>query len=249
MAPSCQPRCARGLRAAAASSCGGRSSIVPTSVRTMWRRNESAVISSSSASSRRCHTADSTVRVKTLCCVSAGVKARKSCSPSDELGRLGELLLVERIRIPPGAPRLERRALGPAVDPVAIAARAGEVARVEVRRAPARRRSRPRRRAAWRSAPAPRARSAHRPRPRPRRPGRARARRCRFVQRLEAPTRSRRRRPVPPAARPRRCGGRAVRPSRGSRCRRTRALASAARQAALTAFVRRALCSIVLRFA
>ena len=48
----------------------------------MWRRNESAVTSSSSASPRRCQTADSIVRVKTLCCVSVGVNARKSCSPS-----------------------------------------------------------------------------------------------------------------------------------------------------------------------
>ena len=47
----------------------------------MWRRKLSAVISNSSASPRRCHDADCTLRTKTSCWVSVGVNARKSCSP------------------------------------------------------------------------------------------------------------------------------------------------------------------------
>src|SRR5439155_1755522 len=66
----------------AAMRSGGSSTIVPTSVLTMWRRKLSAVISNSSASPRRCHSAPRTLRLKISCWVSVGVNARKSCSPS-----------------------------------------------------------------------------------------------------------------------------------------------------------------------
>ena len=60
-----------------------RASIVPTSVRAMCRRNESAVISNAiTSSSTSTHRAAETVRTNTSCCVSVGVKARKSCSPT-----------------------------------------------------------------------------------------------------------------------------------------------------------------------
>jgi hypothetical protein len=57
----------------------------------MWRKKLSAVSSSSSASPRRCQTALSMVRVKTRCFVSAGVKARKSCSPISRSADSGSL--------------------------------------------------------------------------------------------------------------------------------------------------------------
>src|SRR5206468_9071864 len=53
--------------------------------------------------------------------------------------------------------------------------------------------------------------------------------------------------PAPPPARLPRCAARAALPSRESLCRRTRRLASAARQVPLTRFVRSALCSVSLR--
>jgi hypothetical protein len=90
-----------GLRSIAAleqgaSSSGGRSSIVPTSVRTMCRRKLLAVSSSSSASPRRCQTALSILREK-----DPVLRLRRREGPEivlaeQELRRLGEALLVER---------------------------------------------------------------------------------------------------------------------------------------------------------
>ena len=57
------------------------SSIVPTSVRTMCRRNPFAVIVRSSRSPACSQDAAST-SARTPCLVSVGVNARKSCSPS-----------------------------------------------------------------------------------------------------------------------------------------------------------------------
>ena len=75
----------------------------------MWRRNLSAVISSSSTSPRRCHAA-------------ARIDARRSLVPGfgrreraevvlaeERVGRIRERLLVERARIPVAAPELEGR--------------------------------------------------------------------------------------------------------------------------------------------
>ena len=61
----------------------GRSSMVPTSVRTMCRRNDVAVISNATTcSSSATHRASLTSRTNTVCSVSVGVNAVKSCSPS-----------------------------------------------------------------------------------------------------------------------------------------------------------------------
>ena len=62
------------------------SSIVPTSVRTMCRRKLSAVIVKSRRRPSCCHAAACTSRVKTWCCVSVGVNARKSCSSAEKRG-------------------------------------------------------------------------------------------------------------------------------------------------------------------
>ena len=98
------------------------SSIVPTSVRTMWRRNESAVISNAITASRRARPTapPRTVRTKPRCCVSAGVNARKSCAPSEHAGVVVQRGEVDRARPPERPPRLERRALAPPPDAVAI---------------------------------------------------------------------------------------------------------------------------------
>ena len=89
------------------------------------------------------------------CAASAvGVNARKSCSPSERRGCRVERVLVERPRHPPAAARLERRRRRAGEEPVAVAARARRVARVEVgRRLRGRRRPRSRRAGAC-SAPA-----------------------------------------------------------------------------------------------
>ena len=130
--PCLRPR--RDPPAAARCRPGCRSSIVPTSVRTIWRRNESAVISKSRCSPRSCQDAESTVRRKTSCWVSVGVNARKSCSPTQEVGGGGERVEIDPAGVPPASANLERRPLPPTVDAIAIAARAGGVPRMEVGR-------------------------------------------------------------------------------------------------------------------
>ena len=105
----------------------------------MWRRNESAVISNSRLSPRSCQRASSTIRTKTSCCVSVGVKARKSCSPTIIAAAASSRPPVERPRMPERAVHLERRPRRAAPDPVAVAARPRRVARLEVRAAPPRR--------------------------------------------------------------------------------------------------------------
>ena len=97
-APSRRPRRAARPASRLAKASGGRSpaavwSIVPTSVRTMWRRNESASMRNTSSSPRCSQAASSTVRRKTWCWVSAGVKARKSCSPSSARAHAVEQLV------------------------------------------------------------------------------------------------------------------------------------------------------------
>ena len=137
-APTAVPSCPASERGRPSSrraiSSGSCSIIVPTSVRTMWRRKLSAVISSSSASPRRCQAAARTSRTKTACCVSVGVKARKSCSPTGGRRSRRGARLVDRARVPPAAALLERRRRPAPPDPVAVAARP---------RRPAARRSRP----------------------------------------------------------------------------------------------------------
>src|SRR5436309_13235452 len=49
-----------------------------------------------------------------------------------EFRRFGKPLLVERPRIPPAAPRFERRGRAPPIDPVAVASRLRRATRVEV---------------------------------------------------------------------------------------------------------------------
>ncbi len=93
-----------------ASSTGSFSSIVPTSVRTMWRRKLSAVISSSSASPRRCHAAALISRNEHVVLgLSVGVNARKSCSPRIASAAWARFRLLDRARVPPAAATLERR--------------------------------------------------------------------------------------------------------------------------------------------
>ena len=76
------PASDRGRPQQALETLGRPSSIVPTSVRTMCRRNESAVTVKWSWSPRRSQPASRISRVNTSCCVSVGVKAVKSCSPA-----------------------------------------------------------------------------------------------------------------------------------------------------------------------
>ena len=111
---------------------GGRSSIVPTTVRTMWRRNLSAVISSSSASPRRCHAAARTTQVERLVPRLGRRERAEVVLAEQQIGRFGEPLLVERPRRPPRPSLLERRGRTPAPDPVPVAARLRGLTRVEV---------------------------------------------------------------------------------------------------------------------
>ena len=132
------------------SSCANRSgstcSIVPTSVRTMWRRNESAVTVKWRWSPRRSHAAVADDRGrKTSCWLSAGVKAREVVLAGKERGARLERLEVDRPRPPERAPRLERRPRGAVQHEVAVRARRGREAGVEpvggilARRGPTRR--------------------------------------------------------------------------------------------------------------
>ena len=133
-ARSCLPRSRGRPSSSGAIRSGGSSSIVPTSVRTMCRRKLSAVISNSSASPRRCHAARETLRTNDVVLrlgrreraevVLADKRSAASASRSSSSGRGYH----QRTSL------LERRRLAPPPDPVAVAARPRRVSRVEVRR-------------------------------------------------------------------------------------------------------------------
>ena len=120
-----------------------RRSIVPTSVRTWWRRKRvGGDLEPQLVADRVPARRGARVRTKSRCCVSAGVKARKSCVPDDGRGA------ARRAR--PGRARrgwcsARRASSGARVarDPhaVDVRARAGRVAGVEARRRLARRRA------------------------------------------------------------------------------------------------------------
>ena len=211
----------------------------------MWRRNESAVISnattSSSSSTQR---ASRTVRVKRLWCVSLGVNAVKSCAPTSAAAFSASAGEVERPRMPERAARLEGRRHAAPPDPVAV--RAG--ARVEacVERVGCLLGARARRR---RGAAAPFSASAARSGGGPVSTSteatfaervHARIGAARDGERVDPARRAGRARA---GAHPRPSSLRAGAPSRGTPCRRTRSLASGARQGSLTPLVRSAFCS------
>ena len=75
--------------------------------------------------------AASTMRRKTSCWVSAGVKARKSCSPSNDAGTGRERLLGDRARPVPRARRAQRGGRPRAQHAVLVAAGERREARVE----------------------------------------------------------------------------------------------------------------------
>ena len=197
----------------------------------MWRRKLSAVISNRARRRRARHAARSTTRTKTSCWVSVGVNARKSCSPRRSAAARGEPLLVERPRQPPAAPA---RSNG---DGVAAAARSGSGSCA----------SGPRSARGSPAAPLGRDDGDVVRQDGVERLGRALRRRPALdvdardlAERVDAgvgapgdgepaPAREHAAR-APRAARPRPCAGRAAPPSRGSRCRRTRASAAGARQ-------------------
>ena len=206
----------------------------------MCRRKLSAVILKSRRRRAAPSAAAQTTRTKTSCCVSVGVNARKSCSPTSSAADACERVLVERPRPPERAPRLERRALARAA-----AAGSGTCARGPrsgrgSRPAPPRRRRRRRRPAARRSAPRQPARRRARPRRRRSRPGRSRGRRCRSGRRPRArPSAGRR---ASSAVAQLALDGALARlraPSRGTRCRRTRASAAASLDVELEPVARR----------
>ena len=234
-----QPASLRG-RPASSGASSRPLSIVPTRVRTMWRRNESAVISnattSSSSSTQR---ADSIVADE-----DAVLRLRRREGAEVVPARRARGIRVQRVEVErPGPPErtlgLERRALAPPPDAVAIRARPRVETGVE---------------AVGRLLGATiamssgstvliagrRARAAARRRRRRRRRSRARARRCRCGRRRRAPRPSRRAAERARAPRPPPSARRAGAPSRGRRCRRTRPLASGARQALLRLLVRNA---------
>ena len=230
-------------------SSGSCSSIVPTSVRTMWRRNESAVISSSTASPRSCQRASSTVRTKTLVLRLGRGEGAEVVLADQHRGRGAEPLEVERPRMPERAVDLERRALAAAPDAVAVRTRARREARVEARGPPrTRRTARSSGKNGVQRLDGPLGRRAsvdvdrddvrERVHPGVGAPGDDELR----------PHVGRACRKAPADDAPRSCARPAAAPSRGSRCRRTRSSASGARQAPLTSLVRAALCSIDLHF-
>ena len=194
----------------------------------MWRRNESAVISSSTVSPRSCQRASSTVAHEDLV---LGVGRREGA----------EVVLADEHRAPTRSAAAGRAGAGArasgstsngeraraAPDAVAVRARAGGVAGVEARRRRLRRGRRRGRGEAPRSAPRRRAPAAGRPRPRPRRRSRAHGRRCRCARRRRAgpPT------PYTAASASRehaldRALAGLARPAAKARCRRRRSLAS-----------------------
>ena len=175
-------------------------------------------------------------RTNVVCCVSVGVNARKSCLPTSGSAAASQRVEVERARMPERARRLERRALAAPPDAVAVRARARVEARVEVvrRLLGASDREIGRQERVQRAGRASRRRAAvdvDRDDVRERvhaRVGAARDReaaRARLVEALERAL----------AARPRPCARPGcARPAAEARCRRTRSLASGARQAPLT---------------
>ena len=151
VAPSCPPRCAAGPRAAA------RGRAPRASCRRgcghMWRRKLTASIVKWSSSPCSSQAAARTVRSKSLCSVSVGVKAVKSCVAGQQRRGGVEGGTVDGLRPPERTARLEGRADASAQEPVAVGARRRREARVEVRRGVRRRRSRRRPPAARCSAP------------------------------------------------------------------------------------------------
>ena len=118
------PASERGRTRASPGSTPAVSSIVPTSVRTMWRRNESAVTVKCSSSSATLPGRSADLAGNTSCCVSVGVNAVKSCSPGG-LPHRPRAPAVDRPRPPERAPRPERpRAARD--DDVAVRARLAE---------------------------------------------------------------------------------------------------------------------------
>ena len=213
----------------------------------MWRRNELAVISNSSASSRRYHDRRLDDAHEDLVLGLGRREGAEVVLAAQEIRRLGQALLVQSMGIPPGAVGLERRAGLAAVDAVAVAPRERGVARVEVGG----------RRLGREHDDVGRQLGVQRlPRPLDRRPA-LDLDGGHVLERVDArigpsgdgevrtssgtPSRA------PLSAPPRPCAAPAGRPSRGRPCRRTRALASGARQEPLAAFVRCALCSTSLR--
>ena len=126
-----RPRSAAGPRAGARSAPGPTCSIVPTSVRTMCRRNESAVTVKWRWSPWRSHAASRMIRTNTSCWLSAGVKAVNSCSPGSSAAQAWRRSQVDGPRPPERALRLERRARHAVEDDVAVGARRGREPRVE----------------------------------------------------------------------------------------------------------------------
>ena len=163
------------------------------------------------------------------CCVSAGVKARKSWRPTIGRGARVEHRPVERRRPVVGAQGPQRVAQRRRLHAVDVGAGAGAVPRVEARRrlgdvrhghvGRQRVRQRPRRRGDRRAGC----------RPCSSRPGRRRARPRPCAPRRAAPTSPGRRGRAPPAAPPAPSAARAAPPSRGSRCRRRRGRAAGSR--------------------
>ena len=108
--PSTPPRDAGpALEQRARTASGSVSSIVPTSVRTMCRRNESAVTVKWSSSPRRSHPAARISRRNTSCRVSVGVNAVKSCSPRSAAAHASSASSSTRPRPPERTARAERR--------------------------------------------------------------------------------------------------------------------------------------------
>ena len=100
----------------------------------MWRRNESAVISKSRWSPRSCQDADSTTAHEDFV-LRPGRRERAEVVLAGEQRRArGQPLDVERLRPPPAPAHLERAALAPPVQPIAVRPRPRREARVEVRR-------------------------------------------------------------------------------------------------------------------
>ena len=114
-------------------------SIVPTSVRTMWRRNESALISKLRRRRRPRSTSRRRRRRTKVAMLGLGRCEGAKVVLADERRACGvERLEVERPRVPERPVRLERRALPPAPDRGSDRPRARVEPRVEVVRRPLR---------------------------------------------------------------------------------------------------------------
>ena len=132
--------------------------------------------------------ADRIVRTKCLWSVSAGVNARKSCSPGSSAAASCSAATSIGFGCHQLRSRLERRRDPAAPDPVAVAARARRVARVEIRRRLLGGDDDQVARAVPRSAPRAHARQAGRRRRRRSRRWRARARPCPCARRPARPS-------------------------------------------------------------